>query len=454
MLYLPRVGFDLCWERVALKKAVTVVLVAIMLMGTIGGVLLFIIPRRPASTDPFEDVPDPNIKSYRYADFSGMDLTELDLSGAGDDYLTFTYDSATKWPPAEKMPQGFSPEEMLEMGKNLGLGLKALHESGITGEGVSVAVIDKPILKDHEAYADNIEYIEVKPGDEKMSRTHFHGAACASILSGTYGVAPGSKLYYFAVPDDGEPYTRYAEAMDMLLEIQAGLPEDGKIRVVSVSHGIDPQGPGASAWASAIKKAEEQGIIVVYPGMPGLSFTGAGALPGKDRDDPASYQMWSWTLAKQQIAGKLESSGATTFEAAREELKKMLTSDPELDWLQADAITTFIYMMEIAKQDETVTYDTYLWSMTAGVSGMVAVPADFVTVANNSSPTSYTYYGAGGLSWATPYLAGMMALGLQVNPSATAEEIYDAIRSTATPLWQIGLWGDLVSPGAFVDAMR
>jgi hypothetical protein len=111
-------------------------------------------------------------------------------------------------------------------------------------------------------------------------------------------------------------------------------------------------------------------------------------------------------------------------------------------------------MMEIAKQDETVTYDTYLWSMTAGVSGMVAVPADFVTVANNSSPTSYTYYGAGGLSWATPYLAGMMALGLQVNPSATAEEIYDAIRSTATPLWQIGLWGDLVSPGAFVDAMR
>ena len=195
-----------------MKKAVTVVLVAIMLMGTIGGVLLFIIPRRPASTDPFEDVPDPNIKSYRYADFSGMDLTEL-ISPAPVMTIsrshTIPQQSGLRGEDASRL---FSRGNARD-GKNLGLGLKALHESGITGEGVSVAVRQAD-PKDHEAYADNIEYIEVKPGDEKMSRTHFH-VPRASILSGTYGVAP-VRNSLLAVPDDGEPYTQYAEAMDML----------------------------------------------------------------------------------------------------------------------------------------------------------------------------------------------------------------------------------------------
>jgi 4-aminobutyrate aminotransferase-like enzyme len=35
---------------------------------------------------------------------------------------------------------------------NPGLGIRKLHEYGITGKGISVAVIDKPILSTHRAY--------------------------------------------------------------------------------------------------------------------------------------------------------------------------------------------------------------------------------------------------------------------------------------------------------------
>lgn len=442
-----------------MKKAVIVVLIAIMVMGTFGGLLLYVIPRKPADKSPFADIPRPNIKSRKYADFSGMDLSGWDLSGAGSseqtsECLTYTFDSATKWPSAGKMPRGFSPGEAMALGKDLGLGLKRLHEQGVTGKGVSVAVIDKPVIRDHEAYSANLEYIEVKPDDAKTGKTSFHGAAVASILSGVFGVAPEARLYYFAVPGDPQPYAGYADAMNMLLRKQAGLALGDRIRVVVVSRGADSSDAGAKAWAEAIKKAEDQGIIVVYPGMPGLSFTGAGALPGRDRDDPASYREWSWTSAKKEIALKLEKSGARSFEAARKELKRLLTSNPDLNWLQAEAINTFIYMMEVAKADKTVTFDSYLWSMTAGYPDTVAVPVDFLTVANDKSGVSYTYYGAGGLTWGASYVAGMLALGCQVDPAATPKTMFDAIRSSASPFGQAGSGGKIVNPAAFVEALR
>jgi len=37
-----------------------------------------------------------------------------------------------------------------------GLGLRALHEQGYTGRGVNVAIIDGPLLADHEEFGDRL----------------------------------------------------------------------------------------------------------------------------------------------------------------------------------------------------------------------------------------------------------------------------------------------------------
>ncbi|MCJ7586755.1 MAG: hypothetical protein MUQ00_02485 [Candidatus Aminicenantes bacterium] len=44
---------------------------------------------------------------------------------------------------------------------------------------------------------------------------------------------------------------------------------------------------------------------------------------------------------------------------------------------------------------------------------------------------SYQYTGHGGLSWTVPYLAGVLALGWQVNPSLTRTEILSRAYSSA-----------------------
>ncbi len=440
-----------------MKKVLVVIMALVMVLGTLGSTVYIIIQSlrsKRASADPFADIPQAVVRSFRFSDFSDMDLSGLDLSTVGDEVFTYTFTSGTKWPDAEKMPPGLTGDEIMSLGKDLGLGLKALHDVGITGKGVPVAVIDKPVPKDHEAYSANMHYIEVRPGEDSMQRTHFHGAACATILAGNYGVAPEAPLYYFAVPDDGEPYKRYAEALDMLLEMREEMPEGEKIRIVSVSHGVDPSQSGASEWLDAISRAEEQGVIVVYPGMPGLNFTGAGCLPNLDRDDPENYRRWSWTVAKEQILGKLVEAGVSSFETAREELKRLLTSDPDLDVLTAEAIHTYLYMMELARNSRDATFDEYLWSMVTLDPDTLAVPSDYLTVADNVSPSAYAYFGTGGLSWATPYLAGVLALGLQVNPSAVPEELFAALRETAWEFGEAGVRSRLINPAGFVEALK
>jgi len=54
------------------------------------------------------------------------------------------FDSLTSWPPAGKLPAGFSVQQTMEMGKDPGLGIRDLHAKGITGRGVGIAIIDQP----------------------------------------------------------------------------------------------------------------------------------------------------------------------------------------------------------------------------------------------------------------------------------------------------------------------
>lgn len=86
-----------------------------------------------------------------------------------------------------------------------------------------------------------------------------------------------------------------------------------------------------------------------------------------------------------------------------------------------------------------------------GSSYNLMVPGHTRTTAGNESDSAYTYWGIGGASWVAPYLAGMVALGRQVNPAATPAQLYSAIIDTATANSK-GL--KVVNPGAFIQRMR
>lgn len=162
----------------------------------LSGAALGVVRRPPPSPVKGEVLRSfPDTSSDGQVDLRADDLTSLDLRALVQELLLVQFDSNTSWPP--ELPDSFSPQRVLEMGKNPGLGIRALHEHGITGRGVSVAIVDQTLLVDHSEYGNRVALYEEIHNFDTAAKAH--GPMVASILVGkTTGVAPAADLYYIA----------------------------------------------------------------------------------------------------------------------------------------------------------------------------------------------------------------------------------------------------------------
>ncbi len=313
--------------------------------------------------------------------FAGVSLANLDLRSRRDLLEKMPYDSRTVWPGPDKLPEGFNPARRLEEGKNPGLGVRGLHRQGIDGRGVGIAIIDQPLLKEHEQYAGQI--VRYEAIDVEGVPVQMHGAPVCSIAVGsTCGVATKASVYYYANPPwkwlDNKPW---AELLDRIVESNKALPDDGpKIKVVSISLGAFSQRPNFDLWKAAVSRASDNGVLVVTCDPAFLRLGTLRRDPARDPNDPSYY-----------TAGRYSHPGVA-----------------------------------------------------------LCVPAGNRTTASHHGKDVYTYYIEGGMSWAVPYLAGLAALGFQVNPDIKPAEVVELWTTTAT---KTGV-GPIVNPDSFIEAVR
>ena len=315
------------------------------------------------------DFPDlPRGSADRIWGLAGKDLTDKDLTRLSLPFLAaLTFDGNTRWPERTQLPEGFSPEDWIETGKNPGLGVRALHRQGITGKGIAVAIVDKPIRHEHREFRGRIHYYEVFDGEEEGRAPHFHGIACASILAGeTVGVAPEATIHYFAVPDVGGNFHYYSIAADRIIEVNGSLNDAQKIRLVSISDGLGRDNPYRDEWRAALERLQEAGVEVVYSSRGRLDeFVWGGVAPYEDREIASNYDLALY------LAG-----------------------------------------MDVPREE-------------------IIIPGDYRTTASNKGEDLYIYWGTGGWSWAIPYAAGLAALAWQLEPALTYAEIESVLRETA-----------------------
>jgi len=367
----------------------------------------------------------PPVQEYGMGlDLRHRDLRGVDLRQAGPEQLgRIDFDGATVWPAAEKMPAELLPQQYLELGRNPGLGVRRLHESGVTGRGVGIAIIDMPLLVDHVEYADRVQlYEELEPvsrvegGDASM-----HGGAVASIAVGrTCGVAPEADLYFIAASCFKLDYVGvlmrqrdfqwYARAVRRVLEIDAGLPAERRIRVISMSVGWGPEEAGYAEMVAAVRAAHDAGMLVVSSssGDDGYCFHGLGRRPLGAPDEWESYVPGSWWRN-----GLVRS--------------------------RAGSVEEYVRAMQ--------------WAERLGPDSLILVPMDGRTTAAPTGPEDYVFYGQGGWSWSIPYIAGLYALAVQVKPEVTPAEFWHvAARTGRTIDWQSPRGSIKVGP--IVDAER
>jgi hypothetical protein len=308
------------------------------------------------------------------ADFRSCKVNAVYLENYGENLFKtedFSFDDKTVWP--EKLPSWLNLKKIMKIGKTPGLNIKKLHKQGITGKGVSIAIIDQPLGK-HKEYQDNLVFY--KNPANRDEEAAMHGSALASIAVGkTVGVAPDAKLYYIAsnfTETDGvfnaEPY---AEAIEYLLDVNRYLSDDEKIVVIAISKGgfNSSENPtGLEKFLVAFKKAKEQGIWVITTG-----------------DDV-------FTLSR-----------------------KSYYADP-------DKISSYVKPAYWFYDNDMKYYENI---------DDILVPTDYRILASPTGYEDYVAYGHGGLSWAVPYLAGVYALAKQVKPDLTPDLFMQIARATA-----------------------
>ncbi len=333
-------------------------------------------------------------------DLRSFDLSQLDLTNSLNDLMYADFDDQTKWPAADKMPQDFDWQRIMELGKNPGLGIRRLHEQGITGRGVGIGIIDLTLLVDHQEYAGQLRlYEEASDIQGGWLQTQMHGPAVASIAVGkTTGVAPEADLYYIANSmcnttgtPEGNDYSCLAQNVRRILEINELLPQDRKIRVISISVGWRPESKGYDDISTATKEAKDAGMLVICSSVEqvhGFKFHALGREPLADPDQFESYEPGLW-WAKQFYGEKR-------------------------------------------------------------FSDRLLVPMDSRTTASPGGVDEYVFYREGGWSWSIPYIAGMYALAAQVKPVITPDEFWSLALTTGRTI-ELKHEGETISLGPILD---
>jgi subtilisin family serine protease len=344
---------------------------------------------------------DPDSGEPLQVDLRGYDLSALDLSGSLADLLQASYDSQTIWPPPDRLPPGFDPVQIMELGKNPGLGLRQLHAQGITGQGVGIAVVDAPLLVEHQEYADRLRlYEETEEMGWRYAR--MHGVAVSSFAVGkTVGVAPEADLYLIATTVDMYGDFRYlARAIRRILAVNEELPRSRRIRAIAVAVGWNQESLSYDEIQAAAAEARAAGLLVVSSSIEevhGFKFHGLGRQPLADPDALESYEPgWWW-------AGS-------------------------------------VYAEE-------------------RLSDRLLVPMDSRTAASPTGSTDYTFFRQGGWSWAIPYLAGTYALAAQVDPAITPERFWALALETGRTIevnheGQAVPLGPILDPAALIQALQ
>lgn len=311
---------------------------------------------------------DPRADVEAYMDVRGDDLRAWDLRDAGGILDTLTFNQETLWPPRDRLPEGFDPERRLQESMNPGLGVRELHRQGITGKGVCVAIIDQPMYLTHPEFIGKVvAYHDVGCRPQDT----IHGTAVTSLLVGTHcGTAPEARVFYAAAASWTGNSAYVAEALDWIIDYNRGLPDSEKIRVVSVS--ARPSGPGSPFKKNRAQwdKAFERAQeegILVLDASHHKGFISSCWCDPHDPEDPA----------------------------------KCTPGYPGLsDRYNPDNLMAPTSLRTVARQDEP-------------------------------DRPSYQYYGRGGLSWGIPYVAGVLAMGWQIRPELSPEQMKDLLFQSA-----------------------
>ena len=239
----------------------------------------------------------------------------------------------------------------------------------------------------------------------------FLGRSSGLRVGKTVGVAPEADLYCIAETHGvfvgkgkfNWDFTWLAKSINRLLEVNASLPKEKKIRVISVSVGWMPLQAGYAEVTAAVKRAKQEGVFVISVSLANthnLSFRGLGREP---MADPNMFAVYA----------------------------------PGTLWAE------------------------YFWRdpLDSWPAKCLLVPMDARCTASPTGPDDYVFCADGGVSWCVPWIAGLYALACEVKPDITPEQFWaEALKTGETiRIQRAGAevnFGPIANPVALIESLQ
>ncbi|MBN1647042.1 MAG: hypothetical protein JW874_03320 [Spirochaetales bacterium] len=311
-------------------------------------------------------------------DLRGYDLSVLDLNAKLPVLYRASFDLSTVWPSG--LPRAFRPDSILDIGKNPGLGVRALHKAGHKAKNISIAIIGQPLLLAHSEYAERVRFYEEI--NIRSSTAQLQGCAVASLTAGVQcGTAPEADLFYIALSsrettENGisENLGFLAGAVNRIIEINNTLNRSARINVLCIIQDWNEDQPGFDALSAALEKAAKQNIFIISPRLEQMYGFGFSGLGREVYDDPDSLLSW----------------------------------EPSLGWSR-------LFFSSTKQQD----------------SGRLLIPADARTAAGTANENDFVFYRSGSQGFIISWLGGLYALALEIYPRLTPELFWQTALATA-----------------------
>jgi subtilisin family serine protease len=263
------------------------------------------------------------------------------------------------------------------------IGAPAAWERGFTGAGVTIATLDTGIDAAHPDFADRIVGTADFTGGDSVSDLAGHGTHVASIAAGSGAASDGK-------------YRGIASDADLLVGKVLG--DDGTGSMSEAIEGME--------WAVA----HDADVV-------NLSLGG----PVTNGDDPMS-----------QAVDRLTATSGTLFVVAA---GNHSIDNPGMSFVTSPATAPSALAVGGLRQPGSLWDGSRAAQMNGeAIKPEITAPGFGITAAGSSDAGYPSYISATGTSMAAPHVAGAAALLKQAHPGWGAEELRDALISTAAPI--------------------
>ena len=230
-----------------------------------------------------------------YLDFSEYDFSKCSLEAMSK----ICFSSSTKWPNKNKLPKGFIPQEILKKSTTTNQHVKNLHASGITGKGITVAVLDSGFQGQNHVEFENANLVKCTIDRQEELEYHFHMEDVLAKLCGkNLGIAPDVKVLYYEVSTEKDDSESINSALkDVLKRIDNG----ENIRIVNRSgpftRGDEPMQYEKENF-ELVDRLRSKNCEVICSDFFGENFFCCGTTFLNDNDDINKYEPASFLNEK------------------------------------------------------------------------------------------------------------------------------------------------------------